>query len=133
VVTPPGTGVVGGGTVGDGDQTFELKTEDFAVAKRATTNGVARIRKWVVIDNVSAPIRICHDDFTVERTPASGSSLAPFWAGESVIEVPLITEVAVPVTTPRVYEVVRVRKDTVCVTNTVTGTVRTEKLEAVKR
>lgn len=119
--------------MGDGDQTFELKTEDFAVAKRATTNGVARIRKWVVSDNVSAPIRICHDDFTVERAPASGSTLAPFWAGESVIEVPLITEVAVPVVTPRVYEVVRVKKGTVCETNTVIGTVRTEKLEAVKR
>lgn len=133
VVTPPGTGVVGGGAVGDGDQVFELKTEDFTVVRKSTTNGVARIRKWVVVDNVSVPIRICHDEFEVQRAPASGSSLAPFWAGESVIEVPLITEVAVPVTTPRVYEVVRVKKGTICETNTIVGAVRTEKLEAVKR
>lgn len=136
VVTATGTGVVGGGAGAGGaggDLRWELKTEDFAVTKRSETNGVARIRKYVVSDQLSVPVRLCHDEFTVERAPASGSSLAPFWGGESVVEVPLVTEVAVPVLTPRVYEVVRVRTNTVCITNLVTGTVRTEKLETSKR
>jgi uncharacterized protein (TIGR02271 family) len=94
---------------------------------------VARIRKYVVVEDRSAPVRVCRDEFLVERHSASGDTSAPFWAGESVIEIPLITEIAVPMVTPRIYEVVRVRRNTICETNLVSGTVRTEKLEAGKR
>ena len=118
--------------MGDGDMRWELKTEDFSVVKRSTTNGVARLRKYVVLEDKSAPVRVCRDELVVDRHSASGDASAPFWAGESYVEIPLITEVAVPVLTPRIYEVVRVRKVTICETNSVGGVTRTEKLEVIR-
>lgn len=133
VVTDKPAPVVGGpasSTVAtDGETRLELKTEDFAVKKETVSGGAARIRKYVVTETKSVPVVVCHEDFVVERVPAGGAPATPWGPGETVIELPLTREVAVPVITPRVVEVLRVRKTVDCVTNTISATIRTEKAD----
>jgi len=114
------------------DESLELKTEDFSVRKETVSNGAARIRKYVVSEQKSVPVTVCREDFTVERIPGYGTPTTPWGGGELVIDIPLTREVAYPVVTPRVTEVIRVRKTVDCVTNLITGTVRTEKFEVLK-
>lgn len=112
---------------------IELKTEDVHVAKQTVSNGALRIRKYVTTQNVSIPVTLCRDEFEVQRTPVSGPSNAPFEAAESYYDIPLTREVATPVITPRLLEVLHVKRTTVCETNLVGAVLRTEKAEVIRR
>lgn len=128
--TPPSysTNIV----AGDGETRLELKTQDWTVDKMSVSAGVARIRKWIVTEDKSSPITVCHDEIKVEREPANGASTAPFFESDGYIEVPLSKEVATGVTRTRVYEILKIRKSRICETNVITGTVKTEKAAVVQ-
>ena len=115
-----------------GGDTLELKAEDMTVDKRTVSNGSVRVRKYVVSEQKSIPIEVCREDYVVERIPASGAPTTPWGGGEVVIDIPLTRQTATPVITPRVYETLRIRKTLDCVTEQVTGTVRTEKFEVLR-
>lgn len=114
-------------------ETLELKAEDMTVDKRTVSNGSVRVRKYVVSEQKSVPIEVCREDYVVERIPASGQPTTSWGGGDVVIDIPLTRQTATAVITPRVYETLRIRKTVDCVTEQVTGTVRTEKFEVIKQ
>lgn len=119
------------GIHGDGVH-LELKTEDLTVDRRTTSNGAARIRKYVVTEERSIPVTLRREEFTVERVPASGVPTTPFGEASSVIDIPLTVETAVGVVTPRVIEVIRVHKTVETDTKEIKGVLRTEKVDITK-
>jgi uncharacterized protein (TIGR02271 family) len=126
VITPlPSDGVAPGGT----NLVLHLKTEDLAVSRRTESAGAVRVRKYIVTETKAIPTLVCHDEYEVVRVPANEPTTLPFWEGERWIEIPLTKEAVAPVTRSRIYEVITIKKNTVCVTNLITGEVRTEKIE----
>lgn len=136
VVTPPPVAGQGPGPgqaqLADGETKFELKTQDWSVDKATVSAGTARIRKYIVSENKASPITVCHDEYSVERVPVNQPVSSPWWEGESYVEIPLSKEIATGVTRSRTYEIVRVKKSSVCETNLITGVVKTEKLEVTR-
>jgi len=114
-------------------ETLELKAEDLTVDKKTVSNGSVRIRKYVVSEQKSVPIEVCREDYVVERIPGSGAPTTQWGESDVVIDIPLTRQTATAVITPRVYETLRIRKTLDCVTEQVTGTVRTEKFEVIKQ
>ena len=115
-----------------GDVRLELKTEDLTVDRRTVSNGAARIRKYVVTEERSIPVTLRREEYVVERVPASGAPTTPFGEASATIDLPLTVETAVGVVTPRVTEVIRVRKTVETDTKDIKATLRTEKFEVIK-
>lgn len=132
--TPPSsTSSTSGATANDGgDVRLELKTEDLTVDRRTVSNGAARIRKYVVTEERSIPVTLRREEYVVERVPASGAPTTPFGEASATIDLPLTVETAVGVVTPRVTEVIRVRKTVETDTKDIKATLRTEKFEVIK-
>lgn len=117
--------------VAEGER-IELKAEDLTVDKRRVSNGAVRIRKYVVSETKSVPVEVCREDYVIERVPASGAPSTPWGTTETYIDLPVTRDEVKAVITPRVYETLRIRKTVDCVTEQVSGVVRTEKYEVLK-
>ena len=110
----------------DGSQ-LELKKEQATVSKQVVPSGQVSLKKTVVSETVTLPVTLNHDEYTIERVPATGEPTTAF--GEAEISLPLQKETATAVVTPKVVEVIRLKKVVVPVTSNLTAVVRTEKVE----
>ena len=103
----------------------ELKTEAMSVSKETVSNGEAVIAKVVTSQNVTQETPLNVEDVVIEHVqPGNALPATPF--GEVVATVPLNREQAAGVVTPRVKEIVRIRKTTNVINTNVVGVVRDE-------
>lgn len=114
-----------------------LHKEELVVGKREVGNGGVLIRKTVQTENVSQPLDLRREEYTVERVPASEAKDRATTSGEYVFQqreiyIPLMREE--PVTSKRVLltERVHVGKKTETDRQTVSHPVRSEDIEIVK-
>jgi len=116
----------------DGNAELELKTEDLTVQRATVSNGSVLIRKVVEAKDISIPVDLAREEYVVERIPAGGPPTTPFGDGQMEINVPLTRQTATPVITPRVIEVIRIKKTLHTDQQNVTGRVRTETVDVTK-
>ncbi|GAA1880735.1 PRC and DUF2382 domain-containing protein [Pseudonocardia ailaonensis] len=115
------------------DDAMTRSEEHLRVGTETTEVGRARLRKYVVTENVTQTVPVSHEEVRIEREPVTGADLGDAVDGPSISEeeheVTLhaerpVTEVeAVPV------ERIRLGKETVTEDEQVSGEVRKEQIE----
>jgi len=136
------TGVEGGnthGTVGhdtSGPTTDDAMTrseEQLHVGTRERETGRARLRKYVVTENVTETVPVSHEEVTLEREPITEANRGDAYDGPAISEeeheVVLHGEEAVVDKEAVPVERVRLGKETVTEQQTVSEQVRKEKIE----
>src|SRR5215213_8239655 len=135
-----GQETVGHGTVGhdtSGPTTDDAMTrseEHLNVGTRQVESGRARLRKYVVTENVTQTVPVSHEEVVLEREPITDADVGAALDGPAIsaeehevvlhAERPVVAKEAVPV------ERVRLDTETVTAQETVTDTVRKEQIEA---
>jgi len=128
----------GEGRVETTDQAdIALHKEELVVGKREVSNGGVIIRKTVQTENVSQPLDLRREEYTIERVPASEVRDAAAGSGDYVFknrEVYIALTREEPVTSKRVLltERVHVGKKVETDRQTVSHQIRSEDIEIVK-
>ena len=127
-------GTVGHDTSGPTtDNAMTRSEERLSVGTQRVESGVARLRKYVVTENVTETVPVSHEEIVVEREPITDANIGNALDGPAISEEehevvlhaerPVVAKEAVPV------ERVRLDKTTVTDQETVTDTVRKEQIE----
>jgi uncharacterized protein (TIGR02271 family) len=127
-------GTVGHDTSGPTtDDAMTRSEERLEVGTQRVETGVARLRKYVVSENVTETVPVSHEEIRVEREPITDANVGDALAGPAISEEehevvlhgerPVVAKEAVPV------ERVRLDVDTVTDQETVSETVRKEQIE----
>ncbi|EMY36257.1 hypothetical protein D477_000075 [Arthrobacter crystallopoietes BAB-32] len=124
----------GRGTAGrDRDDAMTRSEERLRVGTESQETGRARLRKYVVTENVTRTVPVTHEEVRVEREPITDANRDEALAGPDISEAehevtlheerPVVEKETVPV------ERVRLEKDTVTDQETVDEDVRKERIE----
>ena len=134
-----GNGTVGHDTVGhdtSGPTTDDAMTrseEHLNVGTQRVEAGRARLRKYVVTENVTRTVPVAHEEVVLEREPITGGNVGNALDGPAISEEEheVVLHAEQPVVAKEAVPVERVRLDTETVTEqqTVTDTVRKEQVE----
>jgi len=139
-----GHGTVGQGTVGhdtvghdtSGPTTDDAMTrseEHLAVGTQRVEAGRARLRKYVVTENVTRTVPVAHEEVVLEREPITDADVGDALDGPAISgeEHEVVLHAERPVVAKEAVPVERVRLDTESVTEqqAVTDTVRKEQIE----
>jgi uncharacterized protein (TIGR02271 family) len=134
-----GQGTVGHDTVGhdtSGPTTDDAMTrseEHLAVGTQRVEAGRARLRKYVVTENVTQTVPVAHEEVVLEREPITDANVGDALDGPAISEEEheVVLHAERPVVDKEAVPVERVRLDTETVTEqqTVTDTVRKEQIE----
>ncbi|WP_138760575.1 DUF2382 domain-containing protein [Modestobacter altitudinis] len=128
-------GTVGHDTSGPTtDNAMTRSEEQLRVGTQQVEAGRARLRKYVVTENVTTTVPVSHEEVRIEREPITDANVGNALDGPAISEEehevvlhaerPVVAKEAVPV------ERVRLDVDTVTEQETVTDTVRKEQIEA---
>ena len=128
-------GTVGHDTSGPTtDDAMTRSEEQLRVGTQRVEAGRARLRKYVVTENVTTTVPVSHEEVRIEREPITDANVGNALDGPAISEEehevvlhaerPVVAKEAVPV------ERVRLDVDTVTEQETVTDTVRKEQIEA---
>ena len=129
-------GVVGHDTSGPTtDDAMTRSEEELRVGKTSQEVGRARLRKYIVTENVQTTVPIQREEVRVEREPITDANIADATSGPALSEEEheVVLHAERPVVDTEVEAVERVRLDTETVreTETVSGEVRKEEIEVV--
>lgn len=117
----------------DVDTAMTLSEEQLRVGKRAEQTSVARLRKYVVSEDVSETVPVTKERAVLEREPITEANRASAMDGPEITEaeheVTLTEERAVVEKTVTPVERVRLDKEAVTTEETVSDTVRSEQIE----
>ncbi|GAB4079905.1 PRC and DUF2382 domain-containing protein [Modestobacter muralis] len=127
-------GTVGHDTSGPTtDNAMTRSEEQLRVGTQTVEAGRARLRKYVVTENVTTTVPVSHEEVRIEREPITDANIGNALDGPAISEEehevvlhaerPVVAKEAVPV------ERVRLDVDTVTEQQTVTDTVRKEQIE----
>jgi uncharacterized protein (TIGR02271 family) len=115
------------------DDAMTRSEEHLQVGTRRVESGRARLRKYVVTENVTQTVPVAHEEIRLEREPITDATIGNALDGAAISEEehevvlhaerPVVAKEAVPV------ERVRLDKQTVTDTETVTEAVRKEQVE----
>jgi len=115
------------------DDAMTRSEEQLRVGTETVEAGRARLRKYVVTENVSTTVPVSHEEVRVEREPITGANRDAALSGEPISEEehevtlraerPVVAKEAVPV------ERVRLATETVTEDAAVNETVRKEQIE----
>jgi uncharacterized protein (TIGR02271 family) len=115
------------------DEAMTRSEERVNVGTRTTESGRARLRKYIVTEQVTQTVPVSHEEVRIEREPITESNRGSATSGPEISEeehevvlheeVPVVEKEVVPV------ERVRLTKDTVADEKTVNETVRKEQIE----
>jgi uncharacterized protein (TIGR02271 family) len=107
--------------------------EQINVGTRTQEAGRARLRKYIVTEQVTQTVPVSHEEIRVEREPITDANLAAATDGPAISEEAheVILHEQVPVVEKNVVPVERVRlaAETVAGEETVTADVRKERIE----
>ena len=127
-------GTVGHDTSGPTtDDAMTLSEEQIRVGTQTRESGRARLRKYVVTENVTQTVPVSHEEVRIEREPITDANVGNATEGPAISEeehevvlheeVPVVQKEAVPV------ERVRLNTETVTEQQTVTEEVRKEQID----
>ena len=127
-------GVEGRDTSGPTTDGAMTRSEERLVAGTQTVEtGRARLRKHVVTETETVQVPVSHEEVTIEREPITDANRDAAYSGGDITEeeheVTLTAEKAVVGTETEAVERVRLGKETVTGTETVSGEVRKEQIE----
>jgi uncharacterized protein (TIGR02271 family) len=127
-------GVVGHDTSGPTtDDAMTLSEERLRVGNTQREAGRARLRKYVVTENVTQTVPVSHEEVRIEREPITDANRGAAESGPAISEEEheVVLHAEVPVVDKDVEAVERVRLDTETVTDqeTVTDEVRKERVD----
>ncbi len=130
-------GVVGRDTSGPTtDDAMTRSEERLKVGKQEVVSGRARLRKYVVTENVTTTVPLSHEEVRLEREPITDANRAAAMTGQPITEaeydVVLHGEQAVVTTETVPVERVRLATETVTEDETVTAQVRKEQIDQVE-
>jgi uncharacterized protein (TIGR02271 family) len=128
-------GVVGNDISGpETDNAMTRSEEQLRVGKTSETAGTARLRKYVVSENVSESVPLTQERAVLEREPITDANIGNATEGPAISEeeheVTLTQERPVVEKTVTPVERVRLDKEAVTSEETVTDEVRSERIEA---
>jgi uncharacterized protein (TIGR02271 family) len=128
-------GTVGRDTSGPTtDDAMTRSEEQLRVGTQQVEAGRARLRKYVVTENVTTTVPVSHEEVRIEREPITDATIGNALDGPAISEEEheVVLHAERPVVTKEAVPVERVRLDTVSVTEqeTITDTVRKERIEA---
>ena len=133
---PPTRGATGAGHDTSGPDTDEAMTrseEEVRVGKAAAETGRARLRKYVVTENVQTTVPVTHEEVRVEREPITDANVGAAMDGPELSEEEheVVLHEEQPVVEKRVVpkERVRMAKDEVTEQAPVNTEVRKERIE----
>jgi uncharacterized protein (TIGR02271 family) len=122
-----------GGRNDAGDDSMTRSEERLVAGTRTEEAGKARLRKYVVTEQQQVNVPVSHEEVTLQREPITDANAGDAFAGPEISEAehevtlraerPVVDTEAVPV------ERVRLGKETVRDTETVSGEVRKEQIE----
>lgn len=118
-----------GSETGSGSS-INIHKEELMIAKQEKDAGGVYLQKIVETENVSKPVELRREDYTIERKPLSGEVASSEFAPRQ-IQLSLTREEPVAETRNYLTEVVRISKQTQTDKQMVTGTVRQETAEIV--
>jgi uncharacterized protein (TIGR02271 family) len=120
-------------TAPDQDDAMTRSEEELRVSKQREQTGTARLRKYVVTEQRQVTVPVQRETVRVEREPITDANRAQATSGPDISEAehevtlheeqPVVSKRTVP------KERVRLEKETVTDTETVTGNVRKEKID----
>ncbi|WP_375423907.1 DUF2382 domain-containing protein [uncultured Friedmanniella sp.] len=127
-------GTVGHDTSGPTtDDAMTRSEEQVTVGTTAKETGRARLRKYVVTENVTQTVPVSHEEVRIEREPITDDNVGEATAGPSISEEEheVVLHAEQPVVSKETVAVERVRldKETVTDEQTVSEEVRKEKIE----
>jgi uncharacterized protein (TIGR02271 family) len=127
-------GTVGHDTSGPTtDDAMTRSEERLTVGTQRVESGVARLRKYVVTENVSETVPVSREEIRVEREPITDANVGNALEGPAISEEEheVVLHAERPVVAKEAVPVERVRLDTETVTEqeTVSDTVRKEQIE----
>ena len=127
-------GTVGHDTSGPTtDNAMTRSEEQLHVGTQRVESGVARLRKYVVSENVTQTVPVSHEEIRVEREPITDANVGNALDGPAISEEEheVVLHAERPVVAKEAVPVERVRLDTQTVTEqeTVNETVRKEQIE----
>ena len=115
------------------DDAMTLSEERLKVGTQDVVSGRAKLRKYIVTENVSTTVPLTHEEVRIEREPITDANRDKAMSGadlsEEEHEVTLHAEQAVVTTETVPVERVRLATETVTENQQVTGTVRKEKVD----
>jgi uncharacterized protein (TIGR02271 family) len=128
-------GTVGHDTSGPTtDDAMTRSEEQLRVGTQQVEAGRARLRKYVVTENVTTTVPVSHEEVRIEREPITDANVGDALDGPAISEEEheVVLHAERPVVQKEAVPVERVRLDTQTVTEqeTVTDTVRKEQIEA---
>ena len=129
-----GHGTVGHDTSGPTtDDAMTRSEEHLAVGTQRVEAGRARLRKYVVTENVTRTVPVAHEEVVLDREPITDANVGDALDGPAISgeEHEVVLHAERPVVAKEAVPVERVRLDTETVTEqqTVTDTVRKEQIE----
>jgi uncharacterized protein (TIGR02271 family) len=127
-------GVVGHDTSGQStDRAMTRSEEQINVGTRTQESGRARLRKYVVTEQVTQTVPVSHEEVRIEREPITDANRAGATDGPAISEEEheVVLHAETPVVEKEVVPVERVRltKETVAGEETVEGEIRKERIE----
>jgi len=127
-------GTVGHDTSGPTtDNAMTRSEEQLRVGTQTVESGRARLRKFVVTENVTTTVPVSHEEVRIEREPITDANIGNALDGPAISEEEheVVLHAERPVVAKEAVPVERVRLDTQTVTEqeTVTDTVRKEQIE----
>jgi uncharacterized protein (TIGR02271 family) len=127
-------GVVGHDTSGPSTDTAMTRSEEqINVGTRTQESGRARLRKYVVTEQVTQTVPVSHEEVRIEREPITDANRAAATDGPAISEEEheVVLHAETPVVEKEVVPVERVRltKETVTGEETVEGEIRKERIE----
>ena len=127
-------GTVGHDTSGPTtDNAMTRSEEQLRVGTQQVEAGKARLRKYVVTENVTQTVPVSHEEVRIEREPITDANVGNAMDGPAISEEEheVVLHAERPVVAKETVPVERVRLDTEAVTEqeTVTDTVRKEQIE----
>jgi len=115
------------------DEAMTRSEEQINVGTRQTETGRARLRKYIVTENVTTTVPVSHEEVRIEREPITEANVGAALSGGDLTEEehevilhaerPVVEKETVPV------ERVRLDKDVVTETETVSSDVRKEEID----
>jgi len=116
------------------DNAMTRSEEQLRVGTQTVESGRARLRKYVVTENVTTTVPVSHEEVRIEREPITDANIGNALDGPAISEEEheVVLHAERPVVAKEAVPVERVRLDTQTVTEqeTVTDTVRKEQIEA---
>jgi uncharacterized protein (TIGR02271 family) len=134
IIADDARGTVGHDTSGPTtDHAMTRSEERLSVGTQRVESGVARLRKYVVTENVTETVPVSHEEIRVEREPITDANVGSALDGPAISEEEheVVLHAERPVVEKEAVPVERVRLDTQTVTGqeTVSDTVRKEQIE----